>query len=55
LTLYPFSSPQKDRQKLNDLIRELDSAGFKSAADTLEHFQYDVMNYMQFPQVIGEK
>ena len=39
-----------DRQKLNDLIRELDSTGFKSAADTLEHFQYDVMNYMQFPQ-----
>jgi transposase-like protein len=32
------------------LIRELDRAGFKSAADTLEHFQYDVMNYMQFPQ-----
>jgi transposase-like protein len=39
-----------DRQKLNDLIRELDSMGYKSAADTLERFQYDVMNYMQFPQ-----
>ena len=39
-----------DRQKFNDLIRELDSMGHKSAADTLEHFQYDVMNYMQFPQ-----
>ena len=39
-----------DRQKLQDLIRELDNMGYKSAADTLEHFQYDVMNYMQFPQ-----
>ena len=39
-----------DRQKLNDLIRELDSMGYKSAADTLESFQYDVMNYMQFPE-----
>ena len=38
------------RQKLNALIRELDSMGYKSAADTLERFQYDVMNYMQFPQ-----
>lgn len=24
--------------------------GYKSAADTLVSFQYDVMNYMQFPQ-----
>jgi transposase-like protein len=39
-----------DRQKLQELIRELDSMGYKSAADTLESFQYDVMNYMQFPQ-----
>jgi hypothetical protein len=39
-----------DRQQFNDLIRELDSMGYKSAADTLEHFQYDVINYMQFPQ-----
>ena len=39
-----------DRQMLQDLIRELDNMGYKSAADTLEHFQYDVMNYMQFPQ-----
>lgn len=39
-----------DRQKLQDLIRELDNMGYKSAADTLEHFQYDVMNYMQFPK-----
>ena len=39
-----------DRQKLQDLIRELDNMGYKSAADTLEHFQYDIMNYMQFPQ-----
>jgi transposase-like protein len=39
-----------DRQKLQELIRELDNMGYKSAADTLEHFQYDVMNYMQFPQ-----
>ena len=39
-----------DCHKLNDLIRELDSTGYKSAAGTLERFQYDVMNYMQFPQ-----
>ncbi|AKB54763.1 hypothetical protein A9239_10980 [Methanosarcina sp. A14] len=39
-----------DRQKLQDLIRELDNMRYKSTADTLEHFQYDVMNYMQFPQ-----
>jgi transposase-like protein len=39
-----------DRQKLNYLIRELDSLEYKSAADTLESFQYDVMNYMQFPE-----
>ena len=39
-----------DRQKLNELIRELDSMGYKGAADTLESFQYDIMNYMQFPQ-----
>ncbi|AKB78923.1 Mobile element protein [Methanosarcina horonobensis HB-1 = JCM 15518] len=39
-----------DRQKLQELIRELDKMGYKSAADTLESFQYDVMNYMQFPQ-----
>ena len=39
-----------DRQKLNLLIRELDNMGFKSAADTLENFQFDIMNYMQFPE-----
>jgi len=39
-----------DRQKLQDLIRELGNMGFKSAADILEHFQYDIMNYMQFPK-----
>ena len=39
-----------DHQKLQDLIRKLNNMGYKSAADTLEHFQYDVMNYMQFPQ-----
>ncbi|AKB76557.1 Mobile element protein [Methanosarcina horonobensis HB-1 = JCM 15518] len=39
-----------DRQKLKELIRELDKMGYKSAADTLESFQYDVMNYMQFPE-----
>jgi putative transposase len=39
-----------DRQKLNDMIRELDSMGYKSAADTLESFQYDIMNYTQFPE-----
>ncbi|AKB39362.1 Mobile element protein [Methanosarcina mazei WWM610] len=39
-----------DRQKYNDLIRELDKMGYKGAADTLERFQYDVMNYIQFPK-----
>ncbi|AKB35752.1 Mobile element protein [Methanosarcina siciliae C2J] len=39
-----------DRQKLNDLIMELDNMGYEGAADTLESFQYDVMNYMQFPE-----
>ena len=39
-----------DHQKLNYLIRELDSIGYKSAADTLESFQYDIMNYMKFPE-----
>jgi putative transposase len=39
-----------DRQKYNDLIKELDGIGYKGAADTLERFQYDVMNYMQFPE-----
>ena len=39
-----------DYQKLKDLIKELDNSGYKSAADTLENFQYDIMNYMQFPQ-----
>ena len=39
-----------DRQKLHHLIRELDSMGFKSAADTLKNFQFDIMNHMQFPE-----
>lgn len=39
-----------DRQKLQELIRELDKMGYKSAPNTLESFQYDVMNYMQFLQ-----
>ena len=39
-----------DRQKYTNLIGELDIMGYKGAADTLENFQYDVMNYMQFPQ-----
>ena len=39
-----------DRQKLNDWIQELDIMGYRGAADTLENFQYDIMNYMQFPE-----
>jgi putative transposase len=39
-----------DRQKYNELIMELDRMGHKGAADTLENFQYDIMNYMQFPE-----
>ncbi len=39
-----------ERQKLQELIRELDSMEHKNAADTLENFHFDVMNYMQFPK-----
>jgi len=39
-----------DRHKYNDLIMELDRMGYKGADDTLENFQYDIMNYMQFPE-----
>ena len=44
-----------DRQKYNDLILELDRMGYKGAADTLENFQYDIMNYMQFPEMHWKK
>lgn len=40
----------EDPEKLHDLIRELDERGYKSAADTIESFQFDLMNYMQFPK-----
>lgn len=40
----------EDPEKLHDLIRELDGRGYKSAADTIESFQFDLMNYMQFPK-----
>ncbi|WP_048184942.1 IS256 family transposase [Methanosarcina siciliae] len=40
----------EDRHKYSDLIRELDKMGYEGAADTIERFQYDVMNYMQFPK-----
>lgn len=33
-----------DRQKFKDLIKELDNIGYKSEADVLENFQYDVIN-----------
>ena len=39
-----------DHQKLYDLVLELDSMGCKSAVNKLESFQYDIMNYMQFPE-----
>ena len=44
-----------DRQKYNGLIMELDRMGYKGAADTLENFQYDIMNYMQFPEMHWKK
>ena len=40
----------QDPEKLRDLIRELDGSGYKSAADTIESFQFDLLNYMQFPK-----
>ena len=40
----------EDPEKLHDLIRELDGRGYKSAADTIESFRFDLMNYMQFPK-----
>ena len=44
-----------DHQKQYDLILELDSMGCKNAVNTLESFQYDIMNYMQFPENHWEK
>jgi hypothetical protein len=32
---------------INFEIDALDRMGYKGAADTLENFQYDIMNYMQ--------
>ncbi|MFY1110469.1 MAG: IS256 family transposase [Methanosarcinaceae archaeon] len=40
----------QDPEKLRDLIRELDGSGYKSAANTIESFQFDLLNYMQFPK-----
>jgi len=40
----------EDPQILHELIRELDEEGYKSVADTLERFQYDVLNYRDFPK-----
>jgi putative transposase len=39
-----------DRQELQDLIRELNNEGYKNAADTLEHFQYDVITTIAIPK-----
>ena len=33
-----------DHQKQYDLVLELDSMGCKNAVNTLESFQYDIMN-----------
>jgi len=38
-----------DPRKLQECILELESRGFSSAADTIERFQYDLMNYRSFP------
>ncbi len=40
----------EDPQVLHELIRELDQEGYKSAADTIERFQHDILNYMAFPR-----
>lgn len=39
-----------DNNKLGILLENLTVAGYKNSACTLESFQYDVMNYRQFPQ-----
>jgi transposase-like protein len=40
----------QDPQDLTNVIQELDNKGFKAAADTVERFQYDLLNYTQFPK-----
>ena len=38
-----------DPRRLQECILELESRGFSRAADTIERFQYDVLNYRSFP------
>jgi len=38
-----------DPRRLQECIEELESRGFSRAADTVERFQFDLMNYRSFP------
>jgi putative transposase len=38
-----------DENKMQELIHELDDRGYSKAADTLEHFQFNLWNYKSFP------
>lgn len=38
-----------DLWRLQEFIAELESRGFSRAADTVERFQFDLMNYQSFP------
>ncbi len=38
-----------DPRRLQECSLELESYGYSRAADTIERFQYDVMNYRSFP------
>ncbi len=38
-----------DLRRLQECISELETRGFSRAADTVERFQFDLMNYQSFP------
>jgi putative transposase len=38
-----------DPRRLQECISELESRGYSRAADTVERFQFDLMNYRRFP------
>jgi putative transposase len=38
-----------DIRRLQERVLELESHGFPRAADTVERFQFDLMNYQSFP------
>jgi transposase-like protein len=39
-----------DLRRLQECILELESRGYSRAADTVERFQFDLLNYKNFPQ-----